>query len=56
LTKKSDIYSLGVIAWELWTLKQPWQGLGYGLIVKNVTEGLRPEIPENTPKELRDMI
>ncbi|XP_009623887.1 probable serine/threonine-protein kinase SIS8 isoform X1 [Nicotiana tomentosiformis] len=46
-TEKCDIFSLGVIMWELCTLKRPWEGVPPERVVYAVAnEGSRPEIPE----------
>eukprot|EP00029_Vermamoeba_vermiformis_P011339 TRINITY_DN620_c0_g1_i1.p1 TRINITY_DN620_c0_g1~~TRINITY_DN620_c0_g1_i1.p1 ORF type:complete len:642 (-),score=178.52 TRINITY_DN620_c0_g1_i1:124-2049(-) len=58
-TEKCDVYAFGVILWELFTEKRPYEGK-YGSIhqlidaVSNRNE--RPEIPENCPKKLRQLI
>ncbi|KAJ1688401.1 hypothetical protein LUZ63_019791 [Rhynchospora breviuscula] len=46
-TEKCDIFSLGVIMWELCTLKRPWDGTPPVQVVYAVAnEGTRLEIPE----------
>eukprot|EP01026_Neomeris_dumetosa_P015689 TRINITY_DN1598_c0_g1_i22.p1 TRINITY_DN1598_c0_g1~~TRINITY_DN1598_c0_g1_i22.p1 ORF type:complete len:411 (-),score=31.68 TRINITY_DN1598_c0_g1_i22:410-1471(-) len=54
--KKSDIYSLGMIAWEMWAQRQPWKLCPYGFIINQVTQGYRPEIPNDTPDILKQLI
>lgn len=45
-TEKCDIFSLGVIMWELCTLKRPWEGVPPVQVVYAVAnEGTRLEIP-----------
>ncbi|HEX5073773.1 MAG TPA: protein kinase [Gemmatimonadaceae bacterium] len=51
---RSDIYSLGVLGWELLTGKRPWAGQNlYGIIYKQKHEdlprikSLRPRVPAN---------
>ncbi|CAN1199795.1 Probable serine/threonine-protein kinase SIS8 [Linum perenne] len=47
-TEKCDIFSLGVIMWELWTLNRPWEGIPPERVVYAVAnEGSRLEIPED---------
>ncbi|XP_051135037.1 serine/threonine-protein kinase EDR1 isoform X3 [Andrographis paniculata] len=46
-TEKCDIFSLGVVMWELCTLKRPWDGIPPERVVYTVAnEGSRLEIPE----------
>ncbi|XP_028107185.1 serine/threonine-protein kinase EDR1-like isoform X1 [Camellia sinensis] len=46
-TEKCDIFSLGVIIWELCTLNRPWEGIPSVQVVYAVAnDGLRLEIPE----------
>ncbi|KAI7724461.1 hypothetical protein M8C21_005682 [Ambrosia artemisiifolia] len=46
-TEKCDIFSLGVIMWELCTLSRPWEGLPPERVVYSVAnEGSRLDIPE----------
>ncbi|KAE9461952.1 hypothetical protein C3L33_06148, partial [Rhododendron williamsianum] len=46
-TEKCDIFSLGVIIWELCTLNRPWEGVTSVQVVYSVAnDGLRLEIPE----------
>ncbi|KAF9619162.1 hypothetical protein IFM89_005176 [Coptis chinensis] len=46
-TEKCDVFSLGVIMWELCTLSRPWEGVPSMQVVYAVAnEGSRLEIPE----------
>ncbi|XP_009626516.1 serine/threonine-protein kinase EDR1 isoform X2 [Nicotiana tabacum] len=46
-TEKCDIFSFGVIMWELCTLNRPWEGIPPDRVVYAVAnEGARLEIPE----------
>ncbi|KAL4563307.1 hypothetical protein LXL04_027347 [Taraxacum kok-saghyz] len=46
-TEKCDIFSLGVIIWELCTLQRPWEGVPSAQVVRAVgNDGTRLEIPE----------
>ncbi|KAL3848751.1 hypothetical protein ACJIZ3_010633 [Penstemon smallii] len=48
-TEKCDIFSLGVIMWELRTLNRPWDGVPPERVVYTVAnEGSRLEIPEGS--------
>ncbi|XP_077229764.1 putative serine/threonine-protein kinase SIS8 isoform X2 [Tasmannia lanceolata] len=47
LSEKCDVFSFGVIMWELCTLSRPWDGVPPMQVVYNVAnEGMRLEIPE----------
>ncbi|XP_035538820.1 serine/threonine-protein kinase EDR1-like isoform X4 [Juglans regia] len=46
-TEKCDIFSLGVVMWELCTLSRPWEGVPPERVVYSVAnEGSRLDIPE----------
>ncbi|XP_010279135.1 PREDICTED: serine/threonine-protein kinase EDR1-like isoform X2 [Nelumbo nucifera] len=46
-TEKCDVFSLGVIMWELCTLSRPWEGVPAVQVVHAIAnEGSRLEIPE----------
>ncbi|KAL4283100.1 hypothetical protein GQ457_16G022560 [Hibiscus cannabinus] len=46
-TEKCDVFSLGVIMWELCTLSKPWEGVPPERVVYAVAnEGSRLEVPE----------
>ncbi|XAR49540.1 Non-specific serine/threonine protein kinase [Bertholletia excelsa] len=52
-TEKCDIFSLGVIMWEMCTLSRPWEGVPPERVVYAVAnEGSRLEIPEGPLGEL----
>ena len=47
-----DVYSFGIVMWELWTCKEPYEGLNYHALLHQITltnGGLRPPMP-NGPK------
>jgi Protein tyrosine and serine/threonine kinase len=49
-TEKADVYSFGVVLWELWTRKDPYEGMpAFQIIFAVGTEGLRPTIPSGCP-------
>lgn len=56
--EKGDVYSFGIIVWELVTRKTPWREEGYsGEDVKEaVISGLRLEIPKSCPENLREVM
>nr|AAC20735.1 putative protein kinase [Arabidopsis thaliana] len=52
-TEKCDIFSLGVIMWELSTLRKPWEGVPPEKVVFAVAhEGSRLEIPDGPLSKL----
>jgi len=55
-SKESDIYSFGIVCFELATQRLPWHGLSTLQIFKFISEGKREEIPNTTPKEFKELI
>jgi serine/threonine protein kinase len=54
--KKSDIYSIGVLFWELSSGKKPFSNIKYDLsLAKRIAQGLREEIIEGTPEGYSDL-
>ncbi|KAG2501254.1 hypothetical protein HYH03_001061 [Edaphochlamys debaryana] len=50
ISKATDVYSLGVLLWQLYTSSRPWAGLRHGqIIVMVVTQGARLRFPEGAP-------
>ena len=56
--EKGDVFSFGVIAWELVSRQTPWQSSGMSLrdIEQAVVSGHRLEIPTECPKTLKNLI
>ncbi|GBC08653.1 hypothetical protein RclHR1_00830004 [Rhizophagus clarus] len=56
LNKKSDVYSVGVLLWELTSRKKPFADYVYdSSLIKRITQGLREEIVEGTPEEYSNL-
>jgi serine/threonine protein kinase len=50
LNKKSDVYSIGVLLWEISSGKPPFEGKQYDReLGKRIAQGLRETIVLNTP-------
>lgn len=55
--KPADVYSFGVILWEIFTKKRPFQGISLKKLVELVgKERSRPKIPDEIPKEIANII
>eukprot|EP01088_Endostelium_zonatum_P006348 TRINITY_DN18468_c0_g1_i1.p1 TRINITY_DN18468_c0_g1~~TRINITY_DN18468_c0_g1_i1.p1 ORF type:complete len:1043 (-),score=184.05 TRINITY_DN18468_c0_g1_i1:31-3159(-) len=48
-TDKADVYSFGMVLWEMITHKAPFAGLHPLQIVRAIDKGSLPEIPKNSP-------
>ena len=56
LNKKSDVYSIGVIMWQISSGRQPFFGTNYlNLILSIVNNNQREEIVNGTPIEYSDL-
>ena len=56
--EKGDVFSFGVIVWELVTQKGPWKEEKYSRndLHQAVMRGNRLKIPANCPEELHDIM
>jgi len=55
-SKASDVFSYGVLLWEIWTRQMPWTGVGGGQIAVRVVQGVRLQIPNDCPSVLRQLM
>lgn len=55
-TEKADVYSYGIILWELFTRKMPFGDIEAFSVPLIVSKGERPEIPKEVPPEWRKLI
>jgi serine/threonine protein kinase len=55
-SEKADVYSFGVIVWELVTRSKPWSSTRPLDIIELVTGGKRLDIPSSCPELLSSLI
>ena len=56
-TKQSDVYSLGIVFWELATERIPWDEYADdSIILVQVKTGQRPTIPSDIPEQYKQLI
>ena len=56
LDKKSDIYSVGVIMWQISSGRQPFENLEYDInLILSINEGKRENIIDGTPTEYSNL-
>jgi serine/threonine protein kinase len=51
LDKKSDIYSVGVLLWEISSCRPPFNGKNDYVLVNQILQGIRETPIPNTPKD-----
>eukprot|EP00002_Diphylleia_rotans_P024177 TRINITY_DN4768_c0_g1_i12.p1 TRINITY_DN4768_c0_g1~~TRINITY_DN4768_c0_g1_i12.p1 ORF type:complete len:2487 (+),score=282.84 TRINITY_DN4768_c0_g1_i12:63-7523(+) len=58
ISTMSDVYSCGIIMWEIITQQVPYESLagGFSIALRVVQAKLRPTIPDETPQQLRAII
>jgi len=55
-SKKSDVFSFGVLMWEIITRQEPWAGLSAVQASHEVAKGNRMEIPKTCNPILKNLI
>ncbi|KAI9292707.1 kinase-like protein, partial [Neoconidiobolus thromboides FSU 785] len=55
-TKKTDIYALGVVMWEICALKRPFQNMDHHQIGINKLNGTIEEVPSSTPQNYKELM
>ncbi|XP_018602527.1 BDNF/NT-3 growth factors receptor-like [Scleropages formosus] len=56
-TKESDVWSLGVVLWEIFTYgKQPWYQLSNNEVIECITQGRVLQRPRTCSKEVYDLM
>ena len=51
-----DVYALGVTFWEIWTLKDPYDGYSTFDIYNHIKSGKRLPLPDDAPDEFNKMM
>ena len=54
--ERADVYSFGVIMWEVVTRKEPFAGRNFMGVSLDVLEGRRPAIPGDCPADFRKVM
>lgn len=53
---KSDIWSLGVLLYEMCALEYPFKGKNYSKLIEQITSGKQSEIPAMYSKDMNNLI
>ena len=55
--EKSDVYSYGILLWEIYDRSVPWRGLQPMQIMRKVVDKReRPPLPSSMPDDLRTLV
>jgi serine/threonine protein kinase len=55
-TEQADVFSLGVIMWEVATRKRPFAGEDNAQVALYIVEGERPSIPADIPRGYGELV
>jgi serine/threonine protein kinase len=55
-TEKVDVYSYGILLWEMYTHELPFASMPPLHVATQVVQGLRPKIPPNCPAKLSTLM
>ena len=57
-TYASDVYSFGIVAWEVLSRELPWANVKYvnDIHIRVALNDVRPDIPADAPADLADMV
>ncbi len=56
VTRQDDVYSFGIILWEILTSSIPYEGVSIDKLRQLIIDGYRPVIPENLAPELQTLV
>ncbi len=55
-SEKADVYSFGIVVWELVTRKAPFAGRNFMGVTLEVLEGRRPTVPADCPRAVAKLM